>query len=215
MAIEALPTEEQLAQELARFIKNGLGRDLPGAQSERDVQALSDISSELADDSSEEWTTRIARVVIEEVRGIKPEVPDQLAVADILAIGDPERRTEEIIADIEAGETVDDLDARYQQAANRYPKITARTFAEDRRRSLLERVGKRLLKKLKARRGAVEEKDNPPPPTLEVDPMKERTDDDEGRHRAEAPPLLVGTIGGLLVAIGVAWLIATVAGTIG
>jgi hypothetical protein len=209
------PTTEQLAKELGKFVKNGLGRDLPGAQNERTVKALSDLCRELAANPSEEWTTRIARVVIKEVKLLKPEVPDRLAVADVLAIGDPARDAEEIIADIEAGEVADGLEARHQQAANRYTRITARTFAEDYRPQLLERVCERLRGELEAQSEAVEEGGDLVSRESEHDPPQEGTDGAEDRRQAEPPILLVGAVGVLLLSIGVVWLIATAAGAIG
>jgi hypothetical protein len=214
------PDAKQLAKELGKFAIKGLGRGLPGTQNEKTVQALADISRELAVDPSEDWPLRIARVVIAEVKAIKPPQPDQLALADVLAIGDSERDIEEIIADIEAGAAVKGIENRHQRAAERYTRttgghITAKTFADDYRPELLKRVGDRLLEKLKTKHGRAEGAVAPVPTTPgNNSPMASGTASDAGASSVEPPIFLVGAIGLLLVVIGAAWLIAVAVGAI-
>jgi hypothetical protein len=205
---EGLPTKKQLIEELSKLTRRGLGRSLPGVQSESDVWGLSEISRELAEKSSEDWPLRIARVVIPEVRSIEP-LEDRLALADVLAI-DLERPLEEILA---LGEPVEPLEpsgphvGRYVRAAERYkPALTERNFKERRRPVLLERLSERLLSEVERRREEIG-RDEPDPAPIERKSAAPAVD-------AEPPTVQVGVVGVLFTLIGIAWLVAVATGAI-
>jgi hypothetical protein len=207
---DGLPTKKQLVEELSKLTRRGLGRSLPGRQSEDTVKGLSEISLELADEPSEDWPMRIARVVIEEVRAIEPP-EDRLALADVLAI-DLERPLEEVL---NSSEPIDPLESsgaqlgRYDRAASRYkPPMTERHFKERRRTALVERLSERLLARLKQRREKAD--DEPSLAAISDEPAVPPAE----RRQTEPPTMLIGAIGLLLMLIGVAWLIAVATGAI-
>lgn len=217
MEINPPPTPEQLAGELQKFARRGLGRSLPGKQTEKTVQTLSDISRELADDPSEDWPLRIARVVIREVERITPENPDRLAIADVLVI-DLEQAPEGLVntgGDVGPLKSSGPNVGRYARAASRYkPPIVEKTFDEERRKPLLERVGQRLIDRLNEKQAAAEERDEavqpePQPAIAATEPPPE----DEPTNKP--PTLLIGAVGAVLVVVGVAWLILVAIGAIG
>ncbi len=217
---EALPTKKQLGKELGEFLRNGLGRSLPGDKTAKDVQALSDLSRELAADPSEDWPMRIARVVLDELGKIRQK-PERLAIADMLGVDLDDRSIEDAIEGIESGEAVAALElagGRYEQAGQRFrapkrKKGYAERYVKDTlRKQWLERIAERLLERAEEGRQALSQDSEPVPTVIakEQDPVTAFADD----NPTKPPILLVGAVGVVLVLTGVVWLVAVATGAI-
>jgi hypothetical protein len=211
MTSDEIPTKKQLADELAKFARRGIGRSLAGKKSESDVQALSDLSRELAENPSEDWPLRIAKVVIPEVKAIG--APERLAIADVLGI-DLERPLEAI----EAGESVEPLEGhggRYDRATERLDLKSVKHFRDNRKIPELERVGQRLVERLEEHRQESANNSHSAEPQASFEETEPQTANKSERDEDRPPLLLIGAVGSLLLVVGVAWLLAVATGVIG
>lgn len=151
MSADDLPTEEQLADDLTKVARNGIGRSLPGKQGGRDIPYLWAAAAELAEDQTEDLPGLIAKVVVPAIRRVEPR-EEQEALAEILWV------------DLEAddGYRKDDvptlavgIDNRYQRAATKLS--TSELHVKNHlRRPLLEKVGRLIVVQLQKHRAEID-----------------------------------------------------------
>ena len=146
MSTNDLPTEEQLADDLTKVARNGIGRALPRKQGSKAIPYLWAAAIELAEDQAEDLPALIAKVVVPAVRRVEP-TGDQEAVAEILWI------------DLEAADgyrhgdvpPLGGLDNRYDRAATKLGS-TELDVKNNLRRGLLIEVGRLIMGRLEKHR---------------------------------------------------------------
>lgn len=85
MNLNNLPTETQLAKDLATVARNGIGRSLPRQQNSEAIPHLWAAAMELVPDCDEDLPGLVAKVVVPAVRLVEPKT-EQEALAEILWI---------------------------------------------------------------------------------------------------------------------------------
>jgi hypothetical protein len=210
MAREALPTAQQLVDDLRKVARNGLGRALPRLQGAQAIPHLSAAAVELADDPNEAFPVLVAKLVTQAVRDVKPD-RSRIAITEILWI-DLEKED-----GWKEGEDPNGKVPPLTGHGNRYSKAaeclerTTYDVENNLSRPLLEAAGDRIVALLKAHRKEMAATASPP--SRKDDSANRRPEDGIEAHTG--PPIIfVGTIGVLLVTIGLAWLIATATGAV-
>ena len=146
MTANDLPTEEQLANDLTKVARNGVGRSLPRKQGGKSIPYLWDAAVELADDQAEDLPALIANIVVPAVRRVEP-IGDREAIAEILWID----------LDTDDGYRQGDVPPlggfqnRYDLAATKLGS-TELDVQNNLRRGLLEEVGRLIVAQLEKQR---------------------------------------------------------------
>ena len=203
MPADDLPTEEQLADDLAKVARNGVGNSLPNMQTAADIPYLWAAASELADDPDDDLPLLIAKLVVPAVNDIQP-LSNRLAVADILWI------------DLEAADGLRDGEApalgghgnRYAQAASRL-NSTELQVKNNLRRPMLEKVAERILARLKKHHDEVA------PSSVHIKrggSPDATTPTPEADNQTHPNPRFVAAVGFTLIMLGAIWLIGLALG---
>jgi hypothetical protein len=204
MADRDLPTVESLVKDLRTVARNGLGRSLPRQRGPEAIPHLSAAASALADNTSEDFRLLVAKLVTTAVRKVKPG-SNQAAIAEILWI------------DFDKDDGWKDGEGQNKKAppltghGNRYARaaehLGATTFDVENNLSgpLLGDVARLIQSMLEQAQNKMTAAPVPSPSTADQSKTGRI-----GRNLERQP--LATTVGASLMALGLAWLLATLAG---